>query len=319
MENNKRGKQKRRKIPGATVAIYAVMVFIILGICAVVFFINFNALNKGSSSGGNSSVLGSYILPNDEIIAPSSSPSSSGEESTPDEESSSVGEGSHIDQNSSSPNLSSGSSSSSSSSSSKPDDVPPEIIELEGFSKAFFKDDLFIGDSIFTGLYLYGHIKQENVAAKVGYTPYGAVHSSFDKKGISAVEYAKQRSPKRIFIMLGSNAISSATEINALKNSYSNLLTTLKSELPDSQICCISITPVARKTDYPNVKNSNVRAVNEYIEQQCEALGVGYYDLCSVVSDEDGYFMYAYAEVDGLHFKSVTYSVLLSALQKKYS
>lgn len=186
------------------------------------------------------------------------------------------------------------------------------------FSKEFFKDDLFIGDSIFTGLYLYNYLDMENVAAKVGYTPYGALNSAFDDKGITALDYAKQRSPKRVFILLGSNALNSS-EMSALKNSYSNLLTTFKSEFPSATICCISITPVARETSYPNVKNADVAAMNDYIQKQCKALGLDYYDFYSVISDEDGYFLTEYAENDGMHFKGSTYKVLLSALQKKYS
>lgn len=305
LKYNKRRKSKRRKVPAATVALYIGMVFVILGICAVVFFVSFNALNSNNNSSGGSSGSSGFILPSDEsssLVEQSSSSSSSTDESS-----------------SSSSEQSSSSKPESSSSSTNSGSSEPGTNEPMNFSKEFFKDDLFIGDSIFTGLYLYGHLEQENVAAKVGYTPYGAMNSPFDARGISALAYAKQRAPKRIFIMLGANAMSSATEMDALKNSYSNMLTTLKSELPDAQICCISITPVARKTDYPNIKNSNVIAMNDYIQQQCKALNMGYYDFCSVVSDEEGYFLTKYAEVDGMHFKGSTYKVLLSALQKKYS
>ena len=59
--------------------------------------------------------------------------------------------------------------------------------------------------------------------------------------------------------------------------------------------------------------------MNEYIEQQCKALGVDYFDLYSQISDDEGYFLTDYAEVDGMHFKPSTYKLLLAELQKKYS
>lgn len=308
--NNKRRKYKRNRVPGSTIALYIGMVVVILGICAVVFFVSFNALNKDNGGSSSSSSSSGFILPGDESSSPL--PESSSSSSSTEESSFSDTESSSSDKESSSSKPESSSSSGSSSSSSG-------ITEPTNFSKEFFKDDLFIGDSIFTGLYLYDHIEQENVAAKVGYTPYGAINYAFDAKGISALNYAKQRNPKRIFIMLGANAMSSDAQMDALKNSYSNLLTTLKSELPNAKICCISITPVARKTDYPNIKIPNVKAMNDYIKQQCKALNLDYYDFCSVISDDEGYLLTKYAEVDGFHYKSATYKVMLSALQKKYS
>lgn len=310
-------RKKKRRVPTATVALYIAMVVIILGICAVVFIVGFNVLNSESeSSKGSSSIIsssssnGGFILPNDEQPSYSSSIQSSSDSSSD----SSIPESSSSDESSSS-GVQQSSSSVQSSSSEQNSDVNVN----EKFSKEFFKDDLFIGDSIFTGLYLYNFLDQANVAAKVGYTPYGALNGAFDSKGITALSYAKQRSPKRIFILLGSNAMSSSSELNALKNSYSNLLTTIHSEIPKAKICCISITPVARKTDYPNIDNSAVRSMNEYIEQQCKALGVDYFDFYSQISDDEGYFLTDYAEVDGMHFKAGTYRLLLAELQKKYS
>lgn len=305
--NKKVRKKKRRvKVPAATVVLYIIMVIIILGICTAVFFISFNALNNTDSGvpAVNNSIISSsrFILPDNEISSSfessSSSEISSGEESSSSDSSSST---------------------ETSSSSSENSDSWTVITQPTSFNKEFFKDDLFIGDSIFTGLYGYKFLNKENVAAKLGYTPYLAMNEPFDDElGVTALEYAKQRSPKRIFILLGSNALDSSA-LNALQNSYSNLLTTLKSEFPNTKICCISITPVARQTNYPNIKNSEVKLMNEYIREQCKALRLDYYDLYSAVSDEDGYFLEEYAEIDGMHFSGITYRVMLSALQKKYS
>lgn len=174
---------------------------------------------------------------------------------------------------------------------------------------------MFIGDSIFTGLYLYpGYLDMSQVAAAVGMTPYGAMTKTLDDKGMTAVEYAAQKQPKRIFIMLGSNAMSGSH--SGLESSYRELVEKLIDVCPDADICCISVTPTARVTDYPNIDNSEVREVNRYIKSMCSELGLKYCDLYSIISDDDGYFLEDFAEIDGMHFKGRTYAVLLSELQR---
>ena len=296
LNNNK--KRKKPSIPKAIVVIYVLMIVVLLGICAGVFIYLFNDLNsdKGKTSDSasssiteesstpqsTSSVTSSVKSSTDSVII--TSDSSSEDRSSTDEPSSSI------------------------------TFVPAET-PSESFNKEFFANDLFIGDSIFTGLYLYGYLDEKNVAAAVGYTPYGAVSKAIDDKGMSALEYAKQEQPKRIFIMLGSNAMSGGDH-SGLDESYRELVSRLMGACPSAEICCISITPTARDNDYPNINNSEVREINKVIKSLCSELGLKYCDLYSLISDSDGYFRDEYAEIDGMHFLGKTYAVLLSELQR---
>lgn len=189
------------------------------------------------------------------------------------------------------------------------------------FDKEFFKDDLFIGDSIFTGLYLYSHLERENVAAAIGYTAYGAQVSAFDETFYSgsAVDYAKSLKPKRIFIMLGSNSLSPKTNFDDFENGYRGLINALKSGCPDSTICVISVPPITADSSmasYSGVTNTIINTANSKIAALAETLGVMYYDFNAVIKDADGNFKEEYAEADGMHFLGATYPVLLSGLQK---
>lgn len=189
------------------------------------------------------------------------------------------------------------------------------------FDKEFFKDDLFIGDSIFTGLYLYSHLERENVAASVGYTAYGAQVSAFDETFFngSAVDYAKSRKPKRIFIMLGSNSLSSKTDFDDFETGYRGLIKRLKTDCPDSKICVISVPPITADSSmasYNGVTNTIINTANTRIKSLSEDLGVMYYDFHSVLKDASGCLKEEYAEQDGMHFLGATYPVLLSGLQK---
>ena len=287
------------KIPRSIVVMYILMIIVLLGLCAGVFIVLFSNVSDDAKK---SSSTGSYPL----IDTSSSSTKSS------------VSTSSSISETSSSTDVvfTSESSDETSSAESSSTTFVSGDTPSENFDLSFFADDLFIGDSIFTGLYLYpNYLEMSQVAAGVGLTPYGATTKILDDKGMTAADYAKQKQPKRIFIMLGSNAMS-GSDHSGLEESYRELIDTLKKTCPNSEICCISITPTARYNDYPNISNSEVREVNKFIRNMCSELGLKYCDLYSLISDEDGYFLDEYAEVDGMHFKGRTYAVLLSELQK---
>lgn len=197
--------------------------------------------------------------------------------------------------------------------------VPDETTSLsDSYSASFFSEDLFIGDSITTGLSLYGILPPKNVAAEVGYTPYKAYSNEIqlgDGSTGTAFDYAVKMQPKRIFIMLGSNGITSAA---SMEDSYRELLDRLAKNCPDSTVYCISVTPVTNDSSsaaYAGIDNSMITGFNKYIKALTEEKGLTYIDLYSQLSDSSGYFLHDYAEADGLHFKSATYKVMLHYIE----
>lgn len=200
---------------------------------------------------------------------------------------------------------------------------PPAADSITGsYDKEFFANDLFIGDSISTGLYLYYKLEPENVAASVGNTPYKAYTTAidmFDGSSVTPVEYAEKRQPKRIFIMLGSNGMASSWDIESQESSYRTLIEKLQGVCPNSDIGVISIPPVTADTSYTTIKNPDVVSFNEYLRTMCADMGIRYFDLHSLLTDGSGCFSKAYAEADGMHFKGTTYDVMLTFLQNELS
>ncbi|MBP0982228.1 MAG: hypothetical protein J6A19_00740 [Oscillospiraceae bacterium] len=186
------------------------------------------------------------------------------------------------------------------------------------YNKEFFADDLFIGDSITTGLSGYGILSPKNVAAAVGYTPYKAYSTEIelgDGTTGTAVDYAASMQPKRIFVMLGSNGITSAA---AMEDSYRTLLDKLADKCPDSTIYCLSVTPVTNDSSSAanaGIDNSMITGFNKFIKALAKEKGLTYIDLYTLFSDDNGYFLHEYAENDGLHFKGNTYKVMLSYIE----
>lgn len=305
IKGGKRVQKKRRRssVPPTVIAIYIVMVLLILAICAVVCVVSFKNSNKNSGSsdsGASESSVVSEISDNSEISSDVSS-------SVVPDNSSDISSASTDSSIASSTIETSGSSSS----------TATQYFPVD-YSKDFFADDLFIGDSIFTGISGYGYLSADNVAAKIGYTPSSAMNKAFDTKGVNAVDYAKQRQPKRIFIMLGSNTMAAGNNYDTMVSQYSQLVKQLRANCPKSLICVISIPPVtadssAAKTG--NITNENIRSVNTKLKSMATQNGVDYYDLNTAFSDDNGNFKAEFAEQDGLHFMGSTYKVLLAMLE----
>ncbi len=310
--DNRRPQKRRGKpdVPPAAIVIYIVTAILILTICTVTFMVT--RRNTGDTNASNSSGLSQ----------PASANSSS-------EESSVVSRQSSVSQSSieSSGEWTNQTSSDRTVTTADPNSEPTSSggdgvdISSPDYSKEFFEKSLFIGDSIFTGLSGYGFLSAENVAAKIGYTPSAAMNKAFDAKGLSAVEYAKQRQPERIYLMLGSNTMDSRNDFSVIVAQYNGLVLKLQEECPNSKICVISISPVTKDSSAAkagNITNENIRKVNKMIEKMTDLCQVDYFDLNSILSGEDGSFKEEFAEQDGLHFMAKTYKVMLSALQKRY-
>lgn len=321
--NHNRGRRpsggvRREKVPGAVKAIYIMAALLILAICALVFVVTLKATGWNGTNQNNPS--GVVITPSDDSDSSGDLSGAGDGSSTHDVSFTSSGE------SDSDPIIGSSDVSdpwdSEASASGSGDWSNTVIHDLpEDYDETLFKDDLFIGDSIFTGLHLYGYLDVKNVAAAVGYTPYKALHSAFAQASDkSAKDQAVEMQPKRIFIMLGSNAMGAGTNYDTIASQYKDLVSALKSGCPNSYICVISIPPVTKNSTTAasaKIDNGAIDSMNVKLKKMAKDLGVGYFDLNSLLSDDDGYFMEEYAEMDGLHFLGRTYKVLLSALQRE--
>lgn len=314
IKGGKRVQKKRRRssVPPTVIAIYIVMVLLILAICAVVFVVSIKNSNRNSGSSDSDASVSSVVSDS----SGDSGNSDSSDSSAVSSDVSSTESSSQSDNSSAVSSTSTVSSTVSSSSASSSSSATYNYSTI--YTKEFFEKDLFIGDSIFTGLSGYGFLSADNVAAKIGYTPSGAMNKSFDAKGVNAVDYAKQRQPKRIFVMLGSNTMAAGNNYDAMVSQYAQLVKQLRANCPKSLICVISIPPVtadssAAKTG--NITNGNIRIVNAKLKSMAAENGVDYYDLNAVFSDENGNFISDLAEQDGLHFMGSTYKILLSSIQ----
>lgn len=187
-------------------------------------------------------------------------------------------------------------------------------VETDTYDETFFTDDLFIGDSIGTGLLNYGYFNADQVFAEVGLNPESA--QTLEVNGFTSVTKAKELQPKRIYIMLGSNGLAYMGNTYMVQQ-MQTLIEQLRESCPDSYIYVLSIPPVTKAHESEGQETmAMVNGYNKLLKDMADDIGVIYLDLCSELQDSTGYFSATYAEADGLHFLGTAYKKMLSFIQK---
>jgi lysophospholipase L1-like esterase len=188
-----------------------------------------------------------------------------------------------------------------------------ETSVTDDYEKEYFSNWLFIGDSIFTGLYGYDFLDSSNVFAKIGFTPENV--RTMDINGTTVYQKLAVTKPETICIMLGTNGLAYLSAEQMIID-YGKFIDEIRDLLPDSQIIILTVTPVTKEHSDEKPENlSLITAYNDALAILAEEKETGYLDVFSDLSDEDGYTKPEYAENDGLHLKSAAYARILSLLE----
>lgn len=180
---------------------------------------------------------------------------------------------------------------------------------------SYFSDDLFIGDSISTGLTAYGYLAAKNVFAQVGLNPESALSKEVD--GYTVSTKVSEIQPKHTYIMLGSNGIG-FLDGSYMVEEMKKLVAIIEEACPTTQIVIISIPPVTQVHEASNNENmANINSYNSMLEQLASDGGYTFVDLCTLMKDDTGYFSSAYAEADGLHFLGTAYVAMLNYIKSE--
>jgi lysophospholipase L1-like esterase len=189
----------------------------------------------------------------------------------------------------------------------------PEIINIPDFDKEFYEDALFIGDSIMTGIHLYGHIPAGNVFARVGINPESVSYTEIN--GQTALAAAMEMKPARIYIMLGSNGIAFMSAGRMISD-MEEFIAELEQAVPGSEIILLTIPPVTSEYEHEHPETmEKILAYNALLFSSAEKNNYFIIDTAAILSTGEGFLAPAYAEVDGLHFRSGAYKAILNYIQ----
>lgn len=187
-------------------------------------------------------------------------------------------------------------------------------VETDRYDADFYADDLFIGDSISTGLLNYGYLNANQVFAAIGLNPDSALTEEIDGK--TAAAKAEALKPKRIYIMLGSNGLAYMGNTYMIEK-MRTLIEALRTASPDSYLYLLSIPPVTKEHENEGQETmAMITGYNKLLKDLADEIGVVYLDLCAELENSAGYFSDAYAEADGMHFLAAAYKKMLSFIQK---
>ena len=188
------------------------------------------------------------------------------------------------------------------------------VVLPQTYNRDYFSNDLFIGDSIFTGLYMYSYLDIDNVYAAIGLNPESALTHQED--GITCAQKAETMQPKNIYIMLGTNGLA-FLDGSYMANAMKSLVEALERACPTANICILSIPPVTKAHEAEgNETMAKVNSYNDELKAYCDQGGYTFIDICSGLIDEEGYFSSKYAEADGLHFLGGTYQAVLGYIEQ---
>ncbi|NLY08321.1 MAG: hypothetical protein GXZ11_00250 [Tissierellia bacterium] len=152
----------------------------------------------------------------------------------------------------------------------------------------YFSDALFVGDSITEGLSYYKWLKPENVYATIGIS----LTSLLQK-----IDDIVQASPKRIYILMGTNDLENRKSVTDYIDEYRSLLTDIKEALPNTSLTIQSVMPMGERgyRTHPNITKERTDEYNSALKDLAQELEVTYLDLSTLFVDPKAF------ESDGIH------------------
>lgn len=174
---------------------------------------------------------------------------------------------------------------------------------------SYFDDVLFIGDSLTQGFQVYtSGISNASYAAYIGAGPRTFIEgtvTNIDGETVKPIDEILAASPKKVYILLGTNAMETLTD-EAFLEYYARFLEFLVPQLPEDTVYYIeAIPPVTQaKAADENFTLERIRGVNEKLALLAYQHGMHYLDLYGALCGEDGYLKAEYAADDGMHLNN---------------
>lgn len=196
------------------------------------------------------------------------------------------------------------------------------LTETEDMGQSYIDSFKFLGDSTTNGLAHYEIVPSTQV-----WTPLSGtltlprwntdtiVDRESDNEEILIVDAMKAHTPEYLLITLGVNGISFLDK-EGFKESYTNLVNTVKEKSPNTKIILNSIYPVSASYDTSSgISNEKIDAANVWVEEVANETGLKYLDSASALKDADGALPDKYGNNDGLHLGPDGYNVVIDYIR----
>lgn len=173
----------------------------------------------------------------------------------------------------------------------------------------WFEDCALIGDSVSEGAKIYGFLNSSILFSKVGCSVAGAGE---------LVESMVKMRPHKVFLALGINDIDNyGSKVEKFIDHYRNLISDIRSSLPDSDIYVSAILPMQQKAIDKEPKRKNVGLYNEKLEELCGEMDTVFLNPGFILEADASLF-----EPDGIHvsknfyYKWLTYMADIAGISR---
>lgn len=176
----------------------------------------------------------------------------------------------------------------------------------------YFSDAAFLGDSLTEGFTEYNiNLSGALICGYVGIGPSQVVNRTavtHPERGQEvALDVLAAAAPKKLYVLLGTNTLTTTGTEEQFLGYYSQMLDDLRSTLgPDTVIYVQSIPPVRpevkNEASHAGLDNARLKTINESLAALADEKGCYYLDLWEVLADADGNLNADYAAADGIHF-----------------
>lgn len=182
-------------------------------------------------------------------------------------------------------------------------DNSDQVKKVEIDNKEFFKNAVFMGDSITESLDFYEFVDESCVIAAKGHT---VIDAQAD------VDKAASLLPENIFILFGMNDLEMGIDGEQFANNYADFIHMLKEKLPEANIYIHSILPIneeVQKED-PLLANTRVEEFNNALINLAQKEEVNYFNIAPLLKENKDLY-----EPDGKHTKYQFYELWLDYIK----
>lgn len=186
----------------------------------------------------------------------------------------------------------------------------------------YFSDSLFVGDSICSGLKIYGGcLNVENVAARLNVSTWGINKYTFQYKSnstaeLDALSIVKLYQPKEIYIWMGMNDLYVVSAEKYAENLCSLAESYIEAS-PGCKVYAVSISPMS-STHQWNVEMDGNNRINEYnkaVKEKCDKVDyLTYINIHDSLTDKYGYLASENNGGDGIHLSASAYKKVLTEI-----
>lgn len=192
---------------------------------------------------------------------------------------------------------------------------------FKDFYNNYFKDTVFLGDSIMLGYRNFCGRQKGTYLTSIKFLCAGSyslnnalkpvtstnLHPIYKGEKVSVWEGIHQMNAKHVYIMFGTNDLA-ITGVDGTVNNYVKVIDNIKKLNPDVDINIISMTYTVADYKGRGLNNNNIKLFNDKLKTLCELNGYHYIDLAEKIDDGTGNLNPGYCSDGFVHLNFTCYA-----------